>query len=101
MREITLLPGALFAPGHCMICGGSEGPMIDTCVDIPGDGRMYICVRLCAPLIASLVGGHQPKAKCEQTKVDGSRCTADALPGRTVCVAHSKTAKREVEHALA
>lgn len=52
MREPVLVEGPYFTPGHCMICGGNQGKMIDTCVDIPGDGRMYLCLKTCVPLIA-------------------------------------------------
>lgn len=81
----------MFAPGHCMICGGAEGEMIDTHVDF-GGYRHYICVRLCAPLIAKALGETEP-VLCTHTKKNGEPCTARRLPGRDVCVAHAKPAK--------
>src|SRR5262245_52876331 len=101
MRRPSLVPNAMFAPGMCMVCGGNEGEMIDTGVDIPGDGRMYLCVRYCAPYIASLLGEREePKPKCQATKSNGERCTADALPGRELCVAHLRVQMKEEEHGL-
>ena len=29
--------------------------------------------------------------QCSRTKIDGTRCTAPALAGKDVCLAHSKT----------
>jgi len=52
MIEPRLVEGAMFSPGHCHICGGSQGAMVDTGVDVPGDGRTYICLKVCVPLIA-------------------------------------------------
>lgn len=74
--------------------------MIDTRVDIPGDGRMYICVRLCAPMIANLLGLAPEVRKCTRIKLNGEPCAGDALPGRDVCVAHAKQ-ERKANVALA
>jgi hypothetical protein len=98
MRLPSLVPGAIFAPGNCMICGGNEGQMVDTGVDIPGDGRMYICVRWCAPRIAGLLDERAPEERCTATKANGRPCTAKALPGYAVCVAHLRVQQREEEH---
>jgi hypothetical protein len=107
MREPDLVPSAIFAPGHCMVCGGNYGPMIDTRVDIPGDGRMYICTHVCLPmiirrvheqipeLIAGIIGPVDVSRRCVATKVDGTACTARALPNRRYCVAHSKLETKE------
>jgi hypothetical protein len=82
-----------------MICGGAEGEMVDTGVDIPGDGRMYICVRWCAPRIGALTTGHYspPESRCSETKANGQPCTAKALPGREVCVAHLRVQQMKEE----
>jgi hypothetical protein len=96
MRRPSLVPSAIFAPGTCMICGGNEGQMVDTGVDIPGDGRMYLCTRLCVPLIVALVGQAEPERICTATKVNGQPCSAKALPGRDLCPSHL-TVQREKE----
>ena len=98
MQRPSLVPSAIFAPGTCMICGGNEGQMVDTGVDIPGDGRMYLCVRYCAPFIASLLGEREePEPLCTATKTNGDPCTAKALPGREVCVAHLRVQQQKEE----
>jgi len=75
--------------------------MIDTGVDIPGDGRMYLCVRYCAPRIAALLGEREePERQCSATKANGSPCTAKALPGREICVAHLRVQMKEEADAL-
>jgi hypothetical protein len=84
-----------------MICGGNEGEMIDTGVVIPGDGRMYICVRFCAPIIAEELGVLEARRKCSATKANGQPCAADALPGHEVCVAHHKFQKEEADALVA
>jgi hypothetical protein len=90
MREPTLVPAAIFSPGSCMICGGNYGAMIDTCVDIPGDGRMYICTHVCLPLIIGLVEEVEISRNCAATTQNGSPCKGKALENRRYCVAHSK-----------
>jgi len=97
MREPALVPSPIFAPGCCMICGGSYGAMIDTRVDIPGDGRMYICTHVCFPMMIGLVEGIEVVRRCSAEKADGTACTAIALQGKPYCVAHSKTHKEEEE----
>jgi hypothetical protein len=84
-----------------MICGGNEGQMVDTGVDIPGDGRMYLCVRYCAPHIADLLQQREPEQRCAAMKANGQPCTAKALSGHEVCVAHLKVQReREEQHEL-
>jgi hypothetical protein len=78
-----------------MICGGNEGAMVDTGVDIPGDGRMYICTRWCAPRIADLIGERASEPRCQAMKANGQPCTAKALPGRDLCVAHVRVQSKE------
>ena len=97
MRELTIVPGPVFAPGCCMVCGGNQGPMLDTGVDIPGDGRMYLCVRTCLRIAFAQVGLLHDLAnppvngdQCTATKKDGSRCSGRALPHHTTCVAHTR-----------
>ena len=85
MREPTLAEGAIFSPGHCHICGRAEGTMIDTMVDVPGDGRTYICTMTCLPLIANLAGFLSPEQ-------------ADDLAGR---VAEAVTTIAQLEEELA
>ena len=102
MLHPNRVPNAMFSPGTCMICGGNEGEMIDTGVDIPADGRMYLCIRYCAPRIAALVERREPELICSATKANGQPCSAKALPGYEVCVAHLRVQhNKEEEHALA
>jgi hypothetical protein len=148
--EILIVDAAVLPPGMCHVCGRSQGAMVDTGVDVPGDGRTYLCVELCLTLAANQAGFLSPGqgeglrdrlreasrsilnleaelrwerenklmtvsdalkmqsvgagatmgigviatptvGVCSATKVDGTPCTATALPGRDVCVAHSKT----------
>jgi hypothetical protein len=56
MREPMIVEGPVFSPGHCHVCGRSGGPMVDTGVDVVGDGRTYICVEMCLPLMAGKAG---------------------------------------------
>jgi hypothetical protein len=103
MRSPTLVANAIFAPGTCMICGSNEGEMVDTGVDIPGDGRMYLCVRWCAPRIAGLIGESELPSdikRCAATRVDGKPCMAWALAGQEFCVAHRKQQRKEHDHEL-
>ena len=100
MREIGLVPGPIFAPGSCMICGGSYGEMIDTRVDIPGDGRMYICTHVCFPQMLRLVEEIEVSRNCAATKADGTPCQGKALQNRPYCVAHSKLEKEEADERL-
>jgi len=89
---------AMWAPGCCMVCGRHLGEMIDTGIAIPGDGRMYLCIEYCAPQIAALVGAiDTPKPKCSATKANGEPCSADALPGHELCVAHTRVQQQKEE----
>jgi hypothetical protein len=83
-----------------MICGGSYGAMIDTRVDIPGDGRMYICTHVCLPMIFALVEGVEISQNCAAMKLDGTACQGKALANRRYCVAHSKLEKEEEDERL-
>lgn len=75
--EPQLVPAAHFPPGHCFFCAGVEGPLIDTMVDLVGDGRIYVCVRTCLPLYARLAGWAAPEM------VDGLAAALRASEGLT------------------
>jgi|SRR5262245_9236944 len=97
---IELVTHAQWTPGCCMICGRHLGEMIDTGIVIPGDGRMYLCVEHCVPIMAALIGQREtPKQKCSATKANGEPCSADALPGRDLCVSHLKVQQQKEEAA--
>lgn len=61
MREPGLVEAAEFSPGHCFVCGGNEGPFIDTRVDVLGDGRFYLCVKTCLAMSGRLAGYLPPE----------------------------------------
>lgn len=65
MRSPRMVAGPVLPPGKCFICGGAEGAMVDTMVDIVGDGRFYICERICLPLIAAAAGWGDPQFKVD------------------------------------
>lgn len=60
MRSPRMVSGPVLSPGKCFICGGGEGAMLDTMVDIVGDGRFYICERICLPQVAAAAGYVSP-----------------------------------------
>lgn len=60
MNEPGIADRAVFHPGKCFVCGGIEGRMIDTRVDIVGDGRIYFCERTCMPMFGRLLGYATP-----------------------------------------
>jgi hypothetical protein len=100
MRLPSLTDHAYFAPGTCFICGGNEGPFVDTGVDIWGEGRFYICTRMCGPLIAAVLpnpADHSPRQQCSAIKADGSPCQALAIPGQELCISHKR---KETKDAL-
>jgi len=84
-----------------MICGGSYGAMIDTRVDIPGDGRMYICTHVCLPMIIGLVEGVEVAQRCAAVTIKGTPCQGKALENRRYCVAHAKLEREAEEETLA
>jgi hypothetical protein len=102
MRKPSLVPAAIYAPGTCMVCGNNYGAMVDTGVDIPGDGRMYLCTRMCVPLILELVEHVRVQRMCIATTAAGEPCQGVALEGKDYCVAHHALNKvKEEEHGLA
>lgn len=62
MRDAQLIDQPVFDPGKCFNCGTNEGPVIDTMIDIVGDGRIYICTRTCLPQWARIAGYLSPEA---------------------------------------
>jgi len=81
-----------------MACARTEGKMFDLGVAIPGEGRMYLCATYCAPQIAAQMGAIEtPKPKCSAIKANGDPCSADALPGYEICVAHLRVRQQKEE----
>lgn len=56
MRTLSLVERPVFDPGRCFVCGTVEGRFLDTMVDLVGDGRIYLCERVCLPQIGRLFG---------------------------------------------
>lgn len=44
MSEFTKRPHATFSPTKCALCGAHEGPFIDTHIEWPGFGHVWICL---------------------------------------------------------
>lgn len=61
MQDPELVDTAVLLPGNCYTCRTITGPFIDTRVEIPGDGRVYICVHTCLPTWARLAGFYPPE----------------------------------------
>jgi hypothetical protein len=97
MRRV---PNAMFLPGHCAVCSATQGEMIDIGVESFGH-RIYLCVQWCAPRLAALLDEAEPERRCSATKANGQPCTAKALPGRDLCVAHTRVQQKEEADALA
>lgn len=60
MREPMLVDVASIPPGVCFTCGSINGPMVDTMCDVPGRGRLYVCLANCLTPWAHLAGLEQP-----------------------------------------
>lgn len=43
MSEFKLVQHAMFSPTACAACGTHEGPFIDTEIDLPAYGHVYLC----------------------------------------------------------
>lgn len=57
MRAAVLVDAPVLFPGRCLCCGRSKGRMVDTQIDIEGDmARVYLCVDVCVPTFARLLG---------------------------------------------
>jgi len=55
MIEAQLVPNPGFFPGCCVFCMSQTGPIIDTRVERPALGRLYVCKR-CVKQAAVLYG---------------------------------------------
>lgn len=75
MRAPQLVEVASLQPGQCFTCGGIAGPLVDTMVDLPIDGRVYICVATCLVPMAALAG-LGPVAPLEQVVADAEEAIA-------------------------
>lgn len=63
-----------------MRCGGHEGPFVDTLVDKIGDGRFYICTRVCLPIFAGLAGYLTPEQAAEaRSRIEEARARVATL----------------------
>lgn len=56
MRAPQLVEVATLSPGQCFTCGTVQGPFVDTMVDLPIDGRVYLCRGTCVTPMAELFG---------------------------------------------
>lgn len=61
MLEPRMVEGPVLSPGTCLICGGAAGRMLDTMVSKKPYGRVYVCERICLPLIARAAGYATPE----------------------------------------
>lgn len=51
-----MMDAPVLFPGRCMTCGRSKGKMVDTQIDDPAIGNVYVCVDVCVPSFAALAG---------------------------------------------
>jgi hypothetical protein len=56
LLEPQLVAEPVLFPSRCGICSRHRGAMIDTMIDDPGAGRLYVCVEVCLPFFANLAG---------------------------------------------
>lgn len=56
MKAALLVERPFLFPGRCAFCGRSNGPMIDTQLEDPGLGHVYVCTEVCLPAWAALIG---------------------------------------------
>lgn len=59
----NLLDQPVHLPGTCFFCRSHEGPVVDTQAEVPGEGRVYICTRICLPLFAGTAGYATPETR--------------------------------------
>jgi len=67
MSEFRIVPHAVYSPTRCLTCGDHTGPFVDTHVEWPGWGHVYLCCPHegrpgCIGQIARLCGWSDPLA---------------------------------------
>lgn len=65
MLEPIEVPTGTIPPYCCIVCRGTEGPLIDTHAEIPGLGRIYLCKNLCVRSLARVAGYAKGKRQTE------------------------------------
>lgn len=65
MLEWIEVPSGNVPPYCCVVCRGTEGPMLDTHTEIPGYGRIYLCKNLCVRTGARVAGYARGKRQNE------------------------------------
>lgn len=72
MSEFNVRQHATFSPTRCALCGTHEGPFIDTHLDLPAYGHVWICMSNgntsgCARQLGELDGMIHPEIFAELT----------------------------------
>jgi hypothetical protein len=53
--------GAPAAPGHCAVCGTTQGPFIDFGLNLDFYGVVYLCSEVCVVGLANALDYHSPR----------------------------------------
>lgn len=61
LSRIQVLEAPMAAPGHCAICGTSQGPVIDFGMFMEFYGVVYLCVENCMVELANSFDYHSPR----------------------------------------
>lgn len=61
LSRIQVVEAPPAAPGHCAICGTTQGPMVDFGMDFEFYGVVYFCVDNCLVELANSFDYHSPR----------------------------------------
>lgn len=77
MLDPILVETAILSPYSCVQCMGSIGPMLDTHIELPGHGRVYLC-KTCLVRDSGVIGLSKGKRMNELLNLDKTLSKVEA-----------------------
>lgn len=93
LSRIQILDAPMAAPGHCAICGGSVGQMVDFGMNVEFYGVIYFCVENCMVELANAFEYHSPRQwKMMMNQIEDQRNELNALRDRNEALENAMAA---------
>ena len=90
LSRIQIVDAPPAAPGHCAICGTTQGPMVDFGMNMEFYGVIYFCVESCLVELANSFDYHSPRQwKMIMNQVEDQRRELQELRDQNEKMSHA------------
>lgn len=90
LDRIQVVDAPPAAPGHCALCGTTEGPMVDFGMNVEFYGVVYFCVDNCLVQLANSFDYHSPRQwKMVMNQVENQRDEINQLRDQNEQLRHA------------